>query len=201
MKQVTPPTIGQRFGSWTVIGAADKRWLTRCDCGRESSHLPYTLTSGKTLQCLGCAARKTRSTHGERRANGYRGSPEYRAWSFIHQRVGKQKYYEHVRVCDRWSGKNGYENFLADMGRMPAPRCEADRIENTGHYEPGNVRWATRTEQMQNTRRTVLLTCDGETHCISEWARRTGISKFAIQKRKASGWTDERCLKQPLRAY
>ncbi|HKV79758.1 MAG TPA: site-specific integrase [Candidatus Sulfotelmatobacter sp.] len=44
-----------------------------------------------------------------------------------------------------------FEQFLAELGPRPEGH-ELDRINNDGHYEPGNVRWATGTDQIQNRR-------------------------------------------------
>ena len=60
-----------------------------------------------------------------------------------------------ITFCDRWSN---YANFLADMGLRPT-ETTLDRIDGTLGYEPGNCRWATRSEQNYN-RRTRLLTRD-----------------------------------------
>lgn len=54
-----------------------------------------------------------------------------------------------ITVCDLWMS---FEHFFADMGPKPSPAHSVDRKENDGNYEPGNCRWATKTEQIGNRR-------------------------------------------------
>lgn len=56
-----------------------------------------------------------------------------------------------IRVCDRW--RHSFADFAADVGPRPHG-ASLDRVNNNGDYEPDNVRWATRVEQMNNTRLT-----------------------------------------------
>lgn len=51
----------------------------------------------------------------------------------------------------RW--RNSFEAFITDVGKRPGPGYSIDRKDNDGDYAPGNVRWATRVEQMNNTRK------------------------------------------------
>jgi len=59
-----------------------------------------------------------------------------------------------IKVCERWLWS--YEAFILDVGRKPTAKHSLDRINNNGNYEPGNVRWATTSEQLRNRRTTRL---------------------------------------------
>jgi hypothetical protein len=102
-----------------------------------------------------------------------------------------------IRVCDRWLGHDGFLAFLADVGRRPSPKHSLDRIDNNGHYEPGNVRWATKIEQARNTSANNLVTAFGETLTQAAWAERFGLDWHTIRGRLAYGWPAERAVSDP----
>ncbi len=52
-----------------------------------------------------------------------------------------------IRVCERW--RKSFDGFVEDMGSRPEGHT-MDRIDNEGHYEPADCRWATHQEQMAN---------------------------------------------------
>ena len=56
-----------------------------------------------------------------------------------------------VQVCPRWLGRDGFRNFLEDMGVRPDGHS-LDRIDPDGHYEPENCRWSTYLVQTHNRR-------------------------------------------------
>lgn len=45
-----------------------------------------------------------------------------------------------------------FPEFLREIGLKPSPQHSLDRKNNEGHYESGNVRWATRRQQYENRR-------------------------------------------------
>lgn len=134
-----------------------------------------------------------------RRGAGYKDhrSPESRAWHDMKQRCRPSSrdraYYADrgIQVCDRWQS---LELFLADMGPKPSRDHELDRIDNDVGYEPSNCRWATRDEQMRNTRSNAWLTVDGKTMIVTDWAIERGISRSTIRSRLKAGWTVKQAI-------
>lgn len=59
-----------------------------------------------------------------------------------------------VKVCDEWRCRTtGFTKFFAHIGPRPSPLHSLDRINNSGNYEPSNVRWTDRTTQQNNRRK------------------------------------------------
>jgi hypothetical protein len=99
-----------------------------------------------------------------------------------------------IKVCDRWI--LSFEDFLSDVGLAPSDNHSLDRYPNlNGHYEPGNVRWATGSEQQNNTRKNNNLTYQGETLSVSEWSKKLGIGRTTINWRINKGLSIEEILK------
>lgn len=73
-----------------------------------------------------------------------------------------------IKVCERWSGKYGCVNFIADMGNKPSPEHTLDRIDNDGDYSPENCRWATKKEQGRNARHNKIVEVDGQEMTLME---------------------------------
>ena len=85
-----------------------------------------------------------------------KGTPEYAAYLEAKKRCNPQIKDENLKK--QYSGRGikflftSFDQFLADVGRRPTPAHTLDRMYNDGNYEPGNVRWATRSEQRLNQR-------------------------------------------------
>jgi hypothetical protein len=108
----------------------------------------------------------------------------------------KRQYYadKGISVCERWLDLN---NFIADMGLRPEGKT-IDRIDNAKGYEPGNCRWATNKEQMQNTSNNVFIDFNGKRKCAAQWALETGIQRQTILKRFHRGWPAHKVLSTRL---
>lgn len=91
-------------------------------------------------------------------------------------------------------------DILATIGPRPSAQHSLDRIDNSGNYENGNVRWATRTEQNSNTRRNRLLTVGQKTMTLQQWADETAINYGTLLSRVTKlGWSAESALIKPVR--
>ncbi len=125
--------------------------------------------------------------------------PEYAIWKQMLQRCSNPHspaYQEFggrgVRVCDRWRGAEGFDNFLADLGPQPFPGAGLRLIDPDGQFEPGNVEWA-------DTRARRTLTHDGRTMSVAAWARELGVSPSTLRARLHDGWSAEAVLTRRVR--
>lgn len=99
-----------------------------------------------------------------------------------------------IEVCERWQQ---FENFRQDMGERPTG-TSLDRYPNqNGNYEPGNCRWATRTQQQNNMRSNHLIEWRGRTMTLTEAAREVGIHPGTLLARIERGWSMTRAMTEP----
>jgi hypothetical protein len=124
---------------------------------------------------------------------------EYRIWCHVKERCNNPNCKSWVRyggrgikVCAEWD--SSFASFLKDMGRRPTAKHSIERINNSKGYQPGNCRWATAKEQCNNRRSNVLLTCNGRTQTVTEWAAERGINYFSLRSRIQRGWSTRRAL-------
>lgn len=103
-----------------------------------------------------------------------------------------------IAVSEAFLGPDGYDRFLAEVGRRPTSAHMIERRCNDRGYEPGNIYWATPIEQARNKRSNRRLTHDGVTLCLVEWAEKTGIPSELIRARiDRLGWSVEKALTTP----
>ena len=199
---------GKRFGRLTAIkctrrgtrAAGVTMWLCVCDCGREKITQAAHLVNGASKSC-GCLqreiAKKVNTTHGKRKTRLYEifenmisrcYNPRCPAFADYGGRG--------ITICNewlndrelffKWSEENGYTDTLS-----------IDRINNDKGYSPDNCKWANRQQQNHNRRSNVLLTINGVTKVLCEWAREVGISHKTISYRLKKGWSHANAVLTP----
>lgn len=127
--------------------------------------------------------------------HGDRKSREYDTWCNMRRRCYDQKNSQYknyggrgIKVCDRWLGEHGYENFISDMGRKPSKAHSIDRIDVNKDYSPENCRWATPEEQAGNQRKTIWCIVDGDKKvCLAQAAELVGINRQTAFRRYWGG--------------
>ena len=154
--------------------------------------MTFHLTSGTVISC-GCYNEERSRVHGTS------GTPEYKAWVSARRRCrepGDKAYPRYggrgIRMHEAWIDDPGA--FIAHVGPRPSPDHSIDRIDVNGHYEPGNVRWATRFQQGCNKRNSRMLEVRGEAITVPDAARKWGVPAVNIRNRLKRGWPDDQAV-------
>jgi hypothetical protein len=218
---------GQRFGRLVAIEHAGRvvnksgfrttLWRCKCDCGKESIVRYPLLVSGNTRSC-GCLERenKERMVKLAQRVNrksvskDFTGTlenhPLYKTWKSMLMRCNNPNVrgYKHyggrgIKVCDRWSGDLGFENFINDMGERPTLDHTLDRIDVNGNYEPSNCRWATTEQQMNNRTDNSRILLNGESITCSQLCKRYGFYYTWVAHQLRAGIDINFIIKKQLR--
>lgn len=200
--------VGSVFSRLTVIRSIGWvrrhfRVVARCECGTAKEFSLDLLRSGATKSC-GCLRRdrahKLNETH---RQGGPGRTPLYRAWEAMRDRVVRKESYRSrgIRVCPEWESFEVFRDYVTEhLGPRPQGHT-VDRIDNDRGYEPGNIRWGSPTQQQRNTSRNTVITVDGVSRCIAEWAEISGISSAVICQRRRHGWPDALAVTKPAQRY
>jgi len=136
--------------------------------------------------------------------HGLGGTVEYMAWTNMLARCSnpaRNDYYRYggvgVTVCQEW--RASFLAFYQHIGPRPGPDYSVDRIDVLRGYEPGNVRWATRTEQQNNKRNNRRVIYRGKEMTAAEACKAAGnlVQRETVICRLNNGWTVEEAVETP----
>lgn len=112
------------------------------------------------------------------------------------EKIGSWKSYWRAKRRVLGNHKNAYSNvefrfesfdqWFEVLGPRPQG-MSVDRIDTRGHYEPGNVRWATHEQQCRNKNSNVIVEYNGVPMCMTDAAKASGIPYGTLEKRIRAG--------------
>lgn len=198
---------GQPFGRLTVLERAENKngrvyWKCECACGNITNIQADRLVAGTTQSC-GCLnkerVKQSNSTH------GMSNTPEFHTWEGIIKRctnpkaIGFKRYAGRgITICDEW--RHDFMAFYNHVGKKPTSKHTIERINNNLGYKPGNIKWATRQEQANNTRRNHNITLHSWTMNVTQWAKFIGVKQGTISERiNHYNWPPAKAIFQPVK--
>ena len=186
--------VGSSFGKLTVIGPPTRKhgrtaWLCKCDCGRCAVVEQSNLRGGKSASCGVCV----RTKHGKSN------TPMYQAFARAKHRCNNPKSKDYREYGGRGIRFlfTSFEHFEHEIGAFWQKGLSLDRIDNNGNYEPGNVKWSSAQEQVNNRRVNVFVEFEGHKVTLTELARLTGASRSTIGGRYKKYGSDVEKLLNP----
>lgn len=212
MRQPVIDMTGKVFGWLTVLrraGSVKRRgikkqatWLCRCSCGCEVVVNGNHLRAGRHKSCARNGHRWV-ANKGRREGPSMLYPNEYCSWRGMFERCNDERRhnYRHyagrgIKVCERWLS---FKNFLEDMGPRPPGHFSIDRINNDGDYEPGNCRWATRSQQRRNMQNNLYVEHEGKRLLLCELVEQLNLDYAVVKGRLNLGWSLDEALTKPVR--
>lgn len=121
---------------------------------------------------------------GTTKTHGLSGTREYDRWSDMKSRCYNPTSTSYpryggrgIKVCSRWLGS--FPAFLEDMGPCP-DGMSLERKDSNRDYAPDNCCWATLEEQNNNRRSNRMITHDGVTLTLAQWARKLNMDRTTL---------------------
>jgi hypothetical protein len=168
-------------------------WLCQCDCGNLITLTTAKLNNGQ--KSCGCYQKEKSRTH------NMSNSRPYRIWLAMKSRCNNSKAWNYDRYgkkgivyCDRWAI---FENFWKDMKDSYLPHLTLHRKDNDRGYCLENCCWASVKEQNNLKSNSVLITYNGQTLNVTQWAEKLKMSRHILYARKRRGWGDEQIITTP----
>lgn len=170
-----------------------------CDCGHTTYCLPYQFKNGAVKSC-GCIRHRGNLKDGSSK------NPLYQDWRQMISRCYKKTASNYSRyggrgitVCEEWrKSPFSFYEWVESVGGKPAGTT-LDRIDNNGPYSPENCRFADIRTQSRNKRSNIILTYNGKTQCLTDWANEYGINDETLRGRLKKGMSLEEALKTPIK--
>lgn len=196
--------IGQKYNQLTItsVSVIDRKVVALCDCGNIKEYRVYNILNGHTKSC-GCLAVKLiterKTTHGKSC------HPLYILWAGIIKRCENVKckaYHNYggrgIAMSIEW--RNDFVNFY-DWALINGWRkgLEIDRVDNNGNYSAGNCRFVTRLVNANNKRSNRVITFNGETKTLSQFARQFNLNNLVLNTRVRNGWNMHDALNYPVK--
>lgn len=213
MAKLSEAFVGAKIGRLTVVEIkripyqrksgkiTNRPWaVCDCDCGTKGKEIIVCSLGSLVVSC-GCvwleAVRERLTTHGRSKKDKV-----YVAWNAMKQRVlykNGENYHLYggrgVCVDDSFLGDRGFENFLAEVGEPPSDKHSLDRRDSELGYVPGNLRWATATEQVRNRRCTLRVMYEGSAIPLADAAEMAGLRYSKVYDRLfVLGWSVPKAL-------
>ena len=204
---------GKRFDRLCVIERVENNkygnsvWLCQCDCGKQLRVRGDSLIKGNTKSC-GCL--RTEKVIERAKTHGKTNTKCYMEWANMKARCynpNNKQYKDYggrgITICDSWLNDfEAFYNYISTLPHFNEKGYTLNRIDNNGNYEPNNVEWADSITQANNKRNNHLITYNGKTQSLSQWAIEIGLNRSTLEQRiNKYHWSIEKALTTPIKKH